>query len=280
MAHAPKLHGAGKLQSPRPRETPNSIGLPDRITRWDHRSVGPRRGGSSSSRGRIPENRRRPERGGHRSNGRNSATRPIRSDPASAVEWELQFADHTDYRGGGCPPGLRRGRPWWWPKRRCGNPPSLFAITPTASGSRVRLSVFEENRSQPRCTGSHPERMKPHHWLLLERTPLMLRAHFGSSRVREDLPRHVRERGRSWPSLRDSFARPHRHQPCTQVTRPVMRSTEARPRFSSSRDQQRTTPTYSSNRKRSIVFSPGAHDCSNTGTLGQVGESLGFAWRR
>ena len=36
------------------------------------------------------------------------------------------------------------------------------AITPTASGSRVRLSVFEENRRQPRCTGTHPEWMRPH----------------------------------------------------------------------------------------------------------------------
>ena len=101
------------------------------------------------------------------------------------------------HRGGGRPPGLRRGRPWWWPKRRCGVPPSHCSITLNSSGSRVRLSVFEENRRQPRCTGSHPERMRPHHWSLLERTPLVLRAHFGSSRVREDLPRHVREVGRS-----------------------------------------------------------------------------------
>jgi hypothetical protein len=67
----------------------------------------------------------------------------------------------------------------------------------SASDSRVRLSAFEENRSQPRCTGSHPERMRPHHWPLLERSPLVLRAHFGSSRVREDLPRQVREVDRS-----------------------------------------------------------------------------------
>ena len=43
----------------------------------------------------------------------------------------------------------------------------------------------------------------------------------------------------------------------TQVTQPVMRSTEARPRFSSSRDLQRTTPPYSSNRNRSIGISLG-----------------------
>jgi hypothetical protein len=65
----------------------------------------------------------------------------------------------------------------------------------TARDSRVRLSAFEESPSQPRCTGSHPERMKPHHRPRLERTPLMLRAHIGSSRVREDLPRQVREVG-------------------------------------------------------------------------------------
>jgi hypothetical protein len=53
------------------------------------------------------------------------------------------------------------------PKRRCGNPPSLCARLVTASGSRVRLSAFEENRSQPLCTGLHPERMRPHLWLLL-----------------------------------------------------------------------------------------------------------------
>ena len=58
-------------------------------------------------------------------------------------------------------------------------------MTMAASGSRVRLSVFEENRRQPRCTGSHPERMRPHHRPLLEKTPLVLRAHFGSSRVRK-----------------------------------------------------------------------------------------------
>ena len=39
--------------------------------------------------------------------------------------------------------------------------------------------------------------MRPHHRPLLEKTPLVLRAHFGSSRVREDLPRRVREVGRS-----------------------------------------------------------------------------------
>jgi hypothetical protein len=53
------------------------------------------------------------------------------------------------------------------PKRRCGNPPSLCARLVTASDSRVRLSAFEENRSQPLCTGLHPERMRPHLWLLL-----------------------------------------------------------------------------------------------------------------
>ncbi len=57
-----------------------------------------------------------------------------------------------------------------------------------------------------------------------------------------------------WLWLRETFARPHRHQSCTQVTQPVMRSTEARPRISSSRVPQRTTPPYSSNRDRSIGF--------------------------
>ncbi len=71
------------------------------------------------------------------------------------------------HRGGGCLPGLRRGRPWLVPKRRCGDPPSLGAGLVTASGSRVRLSAFEENRSQPLCTGLHPERMRPHLRLLL-----------------------------------------------------------------------------------------------------------------
>ncbi len=60
--------------------------------------------------------------------------------------------------------------------------------------------------------------------------------------------------GPIWPWLRESFARPHRHQTRTQVTQPVMRPTEARPRFSSSRDLQRTTPPYSSNRNGSISF--------------------------
>jgi hypothetical protein len=186
------------------------------------------------------------------------------------------------HRGGGRPPGLRRGRPWWWPERRCGVPPSLFAVVPTTSGSRVRLSVFEENWRQPRCTGSHPERMRPHHWPLLEKTPLMLRAHIGSSRVREDLPRRVREVSLSRPSLRESFARPHRHQPCTQVTRLVMRSTEARPRFSSSRDRQRTTPKYSSNRNRSIGISSRARDSFSPGNPRPRGRILRirFAARR
>ena len=53
------------------------------------------------------------------------------------------------------------------PKRRCGDPPSLCARLVTATGSRVRLSAFEENRSQPLCTGLHPERMRPHPRLLL-----------------------------------------------------------------------------------------------------------------
>ena len=73
-------------------------------------------------------------------------------------------------------------------------------MTLAASGSRVRLSVFEENRRQPRCTGSHPERMRPHQWPLLDMTPLVLRALIGSSRVREDLPRLVREVGPSCAS--------------------------------------------------------------------------------
>jgi len=127
----------------------------------------------------------------------------------------------------------------------------------------------------------------------------MLRAHFGSSRVREDLPRHVREMGRFWPSFRKSFARPRRHQPCTQVTQPLMRSTEARPRFSSSRDRQRTTSPYSSNRNQSIGFSSRAHDISHSRAPRPrwrilrirlaatrplrpplAGESYGFAWRQ
>jgi len=68
-----------------------------------------------------------------------------------------------------------------------------------------------------------------------------------------------------WPWLRESFARPHRHRSRTQVTQPLMRSTRARPRISLSRDLQRTTSPYSSNRNRSISFSPGAKNCSHHG---------------
>ncbi len=176
----------------------------------DHRSVGPRRGGYSSSRGRIPEKTRRPGRGGflrsHEGprNGARAASTLVRMNeirgltrrrvaPAiwrvGPVPWFTEAA--------GVPRASDGAGPSWWPKRRCGVPPSPCATTLTASGSRVRLSVFEENRRQPRCTGSHPERMRPHHRPLLEKTPLVLRAHFGSSRVREDLPRRVREVGRS-----------------------------------------------------------------------------------
>jgi hypothetical protein len=108
------------------------------------------------------------------------------------VEPELRFTEAA-----GVPRASDGAGPYWWPERRCGYPPNPCATTLTASGSRVRLSVFEENRRKPRCTGSHPEQMRPHHRPLLEKTPLGLRAHFGSSRVREDLPRHVREVGRS-----------------------------------------------------------------------------------
>jgi hypothetical protein len=136
---------ARKLRSPRPRK-PDS----------------PRRGGSLSSRGRIPEKKRRP---GAQHCGLGGIT-AWWSGNLRQLECGLRVPV-PGHRGGGCPPGLRRGRPDWWPKRRCGNPPSLYAKLLTASGSRVRLSAFEENRSQPLCTGSHPERMRPHIWLLL-----------------------------------------------------------------------------------------------------------------
>jgi hypothetical protein len=68
-----------------------------------------------------------------------------------------------------------------------------------------------------------------------------------------------------WPWLRESFARPRRHRPRTQVTQPVMRSTRTRPRISLNRDLQRTALPYSSNRNRSISFSPGAEDGSHHG---------------
>ncbi len=177
----------------------------------DHRSVDLRRGGSSSSRRRIPEKRRCPERGGYlRSHKRLAAQLGGLANPADSLAatgsigpvWKsrrylTRGAGTLVHRGGGRPPGLRRGRPWWWLERRCGFPPSPCAISLTASGSRVRLSVFEENRRQPRCTGSHPERMRPHQWSLPDKTPLGLLAQFGSSRVREDLPRLVRRVGPS-----------------------------------------------------------------------------------
>ena len=136
---------ARKLRSPRPRK-PDS----------------PRRGGSLSSRGRIPEKKRRPGR---------SIAGWVGSRPGGAeicaswsVDSEFQF---QVTEAAGVPRASDGAGPDWWPKRRCGNPPSLCAKLLTASGSRVRLSAFEENRSQPLCTGSHPERMRPHLWLLL-----------------------------------------------------------------------------------------------------------------
>jgi hypothetical protein len=78
----------------------------------------------------------------------------------------------------------------------------------------------------------------------------------------------------------------------------VLRSKEARPRISLSRDFQRTTSPYSSNRIRSIDFSPGTEDGSHPAPHGLAanpldslcgaeicrsrlaGESFGFALRR
>jgi hypothetical protein len=173
-----------------------------------------------------------------------------------------QRAGASVHRGGGRPPGLRRGRPGSLPERRCGIPSSPCTPMLAASDSRVRLNAFEEYRSQPRCTGSHPERMRPHPWLLLERTPLLLRAQFGSSRVREDLPRPVPRSRPIWLRLRESFAHPHRHPSSTLGTRRLMRSVRARPRISSNRAPQRTTSPYSSDRNRSIRFSDPLRDFS------------------
>jgi hypothetical protein len=84
-----------------------------------------------------------------------------------------------------------------------------------------------------------------------------------------------------WPWLRESFARPHRHRSRTQVTQPLMRSTRARPRISLSRDLQRTTSPYSSNRNRSIsFFHLGQKMVLTTAPHGLAGESLGCALRR
>jgi hypothetical protein len=63
--------------------------------------------------------------------------------------------------------------------------------------------------------------MRPHQWPLLDKTPLVLRAHFGSSRVREDLPRLVREVG---PSRANSANR----SPAPTDTRLVRRSRSMR----------------------------------------------------
>jgi hypothetical protein len=148
---------AGKLRSPRPRKTRFD---------WTHPTgpppSRPRRGGSSSSRGRIPEKKRRPGCGFARWMGPRPGAVRIRAGWRVGFEFQLQVPEAA-----GVPRASDGAGPEWSPKRRCGNLPSPCARLLTASGSRVRLSAFEENPSQPLCTGSHPERMRPHLWLLL-----------------------------------------------------------------------------------------------------------------
>ncbi len=154
-------------------------------------------------------------------------------------------------------------------------------MTLAASGSRVRLSVFEENRRRPRCTGSHPERMRPHRWPLLDMTPLVLRAHFGSSRVREDLPRLVREVGRSCagsaihsPAPTDTrFVRRSRSMRCGRRKRDLGSPRAAVPTV-------RFYPTPRIGIDQSDIPSRRKHDGSQRKRDRLAGECCGFALRR
>jgi len=156
--------------------------------RWDRRSVDPRRDGSSSSRERIPDKNRRPERREERSQqgrlqrpDRLAGARLCNSDGiaptrrkfahGSRILW-IQLAGGVGFQvteAAGVSRASDGAGPDWWPERRCGILPSLCASLLPAVGSRVRLSAFEENWSQSRCTGSHPERMRPHHWPISRR---------------------------------------------------------------------------------------------------------------
>ena len=195
MASAPKLRRRGNCGLPA-RDDKLRLDPPDQT------AAGLARGGNtSSSRGRIPEKKRRPGRGLARQ----------RFAPAGA------WTRRTDSPRRRVSPGPPTGQALVGAEAALRNSPEPLCRI----GYRVRLACPTERlRGEPESAAvyrftSRTDEATP--LAATERTPLMLRALFGSSRVREDLPRPDREVGRCGSGCAD-------HSPTPADTRLIRRS--------------------------------------------------------